>query len=373
MTMPNNRAAWLTAKKVKPLDIRPAPYTPPGEDEIVIRTRAVAINPVDCFKQEAGDLLYGWVKYPCILGNDVAGEVVEVGTGAAAKRFSVGDRVLGHAIGLDKRSNKPSECGFQEHVVLRSKLASPIPHSMTFEEACVIPLGASTAACGLFMEDILNLQLPNVNSKPNGKTLLVWGGSTSVGCNAIQLAVAAGYEVIATSSPTNFGYLKSLGATDVFDYRSPTVVRDIIAAFEQRESAGALAVGAGSMIPCVDIVGAVGGRKFVAQASVAGKGSPPSSASELLAAIWAVTQESFIVYFKSMFKGVGRKFIWGSDVIASEIGAAIYRDFLPEALEQQKFVAAPKPHVVGRGLEAIQGGFDILMKGVSAKKIVVSL
>ncbi|KAK1845867.1 zinc-binding oxidoreductase [Colletotrichum chrysophilum] len=371
--MPENRAAWLMAKKVKPLSVAPAPYTPPGQDEIVIRNRAVAINPVDCFKQESGDILYGWVKYPCILGNDVAGEVVEIGPGAGAKGFKIGDRVLGHAVGLDKRSNKASEGGFQEYVVLRTKLTTPIPESMTFEEACVIPLGASTAACGLFMKDFLDLQYPYVNSKPNGETLLVWGGSTSVGCNAIQLAVGAGYEVIATASPKNFEYLKSLGSKEVFDYRSPTVVQDIISTYKNRKCAGALAIGAGSMVHCVDVVSVVKGRKFVAQASVAGPGKPPSGAKDLFSTIWAVTCESVIVFVKSKLNGVGNKFIWGSDVIESEVGEAVYRDFLPEALEQGRYVPAPKPRIIGQGLGLVQDGFDVVMKGVSATKVVVSV
>ncbi|KAL0933795.1 zinc-binding dehydrogenase family superfamily [Colletotrichum truncatum] len=371
--MISNKAAWLTAKKAKPLEVRPAPYTPAGENELVIRTRAVAVNPVDCFKQEAGDILYGWVKYPAILGNDAAGEVVEVGSGVDSKRFQVGDRVLAHAVGLDKRSNKSSECAFQEYVVVRSNLTTPIPDTMSFEEACVIPLGASTAACGMFMKDYLGLQYPNINSEPNGQTLLVWGGSTSVGCNAIQLAVGAGYNVIATASPKNFEYLKKLGAKEVFDYRSPTVVRDIIQSLETQTSAGALAIGAGSMIPCVEIVSAVKGLKFVAQASVAGKGKPPSSAKDIVSAIWSVVCESFVVLIKSKLNGVQTKFIWGSDVMVNNVGKAIYRDYLPVALEEGKYIAAPKPRVVGRGLECVQDGFDILMGGVSATKIVVSL
>jgi NADPH:quinone reductase-like Zn-dependent oxidoreductase len=70
----------------------------------------------------------------------------------------------------------------------------------------------STAACGLFQEDHLALQRSSALPKPTSKTLLVWGGSTSVGSNAIQLAVAAGYEVFTTASPKNFDYVKKLGA-----------------------------------------------------------------------------------------------------------------------------------------------------------------
>jgi NADPH:quinone reductase-like Zn-dependent oxidoreductase len=191
------------------------PYTPPGENEIVVKNGAVAVNPVDWLKQAFGDLMFSWIKYPVILGSDLAGEVVEVRKGVT--RFEVGDRVIGHVVGMDARSNKSAEGAFQQYTIIRANLASPIPSSVPYENACVLPLCLSTAACALFQKDFLALQYPTVSPKPNGKSLLVWGGSTSVGSNAIQLAVAAGYEVITTASPKNFEYVKRLGAIEVFD------------------------------------------------------------------------------------------------------------------------------------------------------------
>ena len=99
----------------------------------------------------------------------------------------------------------------------------------------------STAACGLFSTDHLALQYPSATPNSTGKTLLVWGGSTSVGSNAIQLAVAAGYEVVTTSSPRNFDYVKELGASQIFAYKSTTVVEDVIEAFEDKTIVGAAA------------------------------------------------------------------------------------------------------------------------------------
>jgi NADPH:quinone reductase-like Zn-dependent oxidoreductase len=79
---------------------------------------------------------------------------------------------------------------------------------MSYEDAVVIPLGLATAAAGLFDKTQLGLQLPQAPACPaTGKTAVVWGGSTSVGCIAIQLAVAAGYEVFTTASPKNFDYM----------------------------------------------------------------------------------------------------------------------------------------------------------------------
>jgi hypothetical protein len=79
----------------------------------------------------------------------------------------------------------------------------------------VLPLALSTAAAGLFQQDHLALPLPAINpiNPPDRKeTVLVWGVSTSVGSNAIQLARCAGYRVLATASPHNSGYVRSLGA-----------------------------------------------------------------------------------------------------------------------------------------------------------------
>ena len=71
--------------------------------------------------------------------------------------------------------------------------------------------------------------------------------------------------------------------------------------------------------------------------------------------------------------GVESKFILGSGLADNEVGAAVYADYLPKALAEGKFIAAPEPLVVGKGLESIQKAFEVQMKGVSAKKVVVSL
>ena len=244
---------------------------------------------------------------------------------------------------------------------------------MPYESACVLPLGLSTAACGLFQKEYLALQYPALSPQPTGKTLLVWGGSTSVGSNAIQLAVAAGYEVITTASPKNFAYVKRLGATQVFDYRSKTAVKDIISALQNKHSAGAIAIGSGSMEACIAIVAASQGRKFVAQAS----GPMPENMSfttmgfisAMPSMVWFIVS----VWFKTKTKRVGTKFIWGSDLMANEVSRVIYEDYLPVALAEGKYAAAPDPQVVGKGLEYVQEALDVNMKGVSAKKVVVSL
>ena len=71
--------------------------------------------------------------------------------------------------------------------------------------------------------------------------------------------------------------------------------------------------------------------------------------------------------------GVESKFILGSSLADNELGAAIYIDYLPKALANGRFIAAPEPLVVGKGLEFIQKALETQREGVSAKKVVVSL
>ncbi|KAI9752484.1 MAG: hypothetical protein M4579_005608 [Chaenotheca gracillima] len=339
--MPSNTAAWLTAAKAKPLEVKPAPYTAPGEHEIVVKAGALAVNPIDWKLQE--EPFYP-LDYPTILGQDVAGEVVEVG--GSVSRFSKGDRVVGHALGFITKRN--AEAGFQEYSILQDHMASPIPRELSFDYASVIPLGLSTAAAGLFQKGYLELQHPSVNIKPTGKTLLVWGGSSSVGVNAIQLAVAAGYEVITTASSKNFDLVKKLGASQVFDYNSKTIVNELVGAFKNKILAGVFdAINVdGAFTSCIEVADQSTGNKFVA---------------------------SSLRIPEKLPSGVSAKWIFAVSIRENEVSKAIYETFLPQALAEGRFVAAPEPHVVGKGIEYVQAGLDALKNGVSAKKVVITL
>jgi len=281
----------------------------------------------------------------------------------------VGDRVLGHAVGMDKDRNSSAEGAFQDYTVVLARMASPIPSTMAYENAAVLPLALSTAACGLFQTDHLALRHPSATPTPTGQTLLVWGGSTSVGSNAIQLAVAAGYEVITTASPRNFAYVTQLGARQVFDYSSTTVVQDIIAAFRGKTLAGALAIGTGSAEPCADIVHACNGTKVISMASP----SVSFASGMTVPLLLKLVSSNVSLQVKCRIRHIRTKFIFGTTLKENEVSKLIYEDFLPKALAEGRYVAAPEPYVVGTGLESVQTGFDAQRKGVSAKKVVVSL
>ena len=372
--MPRNNALWIKMKR-GPFTVGPAPYTAPGANEIVVRVRAVAVNPVDRLQQTLGDLFTPWTRYPFVVGSDVAGEVVEVGGGVT--RFRVGDRVVGYAAGSDKKRNRAAEGAFQDYVVLLAHMASPLPDAVSFEAASVIPLGVSTAACGLFQRDFLALDPPSASARPTGRTLIVWGGSTSVGSNAIQLAVAAGYDVVTTSSPRNFAYVKGLGARQAFDYNTRTVIADIVECLRGREIAGALAIGPGSAAACVDIVSACKGARFVSMAT------PPTSWDDvpagrgrlfhLLPALARMIVGSIGLARRARGGKVRTKMIWGSALVANEVGPMIFEAFLPTALAEGRFVPAPAPTLVGTGLAQIPVALERQRQGVSATKLVVTL
>lgn len=109
-----------------------------------------------------GDALLGHIRYLFVLGGDVAGEVVEVGSGV--QRFRVGDRVCGLAVGSAVESNKAAEGAFQEYTVVREYFAAVIPAHIFHERACVLPLCLATAAYDLFHEDFLALDPPGLSS-----------------------------------------------------------------------------------------------------------------------------------------------------------------------------------------------------------------
>lgn len=337
--MSTNNAAYLVATKA-PVEIKPAPYPSPADDEIVVKTRAIAINPVDHAIQELGPDYFKFITLPCILGYDVAGEVEVVGAGVTT--FKPGDRVAGFARG-----------GFQAHVPLAAYQTVSLPDTLSWAQAAVLPMGVSVATKALFHEDLLAMRGPSREPSAKGETVLIWGGSTSVGTCAIQLAAAAGYEVITTASPHNFDLVKKLGASEAFDYNSPTIKEDLLAAFQGKTVAGAVAnagldrEGYPQIVDiCAEVVKSSPGKKMIAMTMVP---------------VWGPA-----------YDGLGCKFVetLGN---AKQLGSSVFHAFLPDALAQGSFQPSPQAKVVGTGLESVQEAMDILKSGVSAQKIVVTL
>jgi NADPH:quinone reductase-like Zn-dependent oxidoreductase len=253
-----NKAAWLTGAQVKPFKVDDAPMPVPEADEVVIRNRAVAINPVDWAMQAMGIIIQ---TYPFIEGCDAAGEITAVGS--AVKDFKIGDRVV--ALLDASASGKVSNAAFQLFSSAGENSIAKLPDNVSYAEASVLPLGISTAASALFQTDTLALPHPQVNPKPTAKVVLVWGGTSSVGACAIQLVVGAGFDVATTASSHNLEYCKTLGAEYVFDHAKDSVVEDITTALKGVDFGGAFCaiMNPDVIKQCAQIAGELGGNKFV--------------------------------------------------------------------------------------------------------------
>ena len=92
-----NYAAWILHEKAQ-LEVAKAPLPECGDDDLIIQTHHMAINPVDWKIQDSGG--FG-LKYPTILGEDVVGEVLEVGSNLK-KKYSVGNRIMAEYVGFGR-------------------------------------------------------------------------------------------------------------------------------------------------------------------------------------------------------------------------------------------------------------------------------
>ncbi|MEW2623881.1 zinc-binding alcohol dehydrogenase family protein [Streptomyces sp. NPDC048106] len=347
-----NTALWLPKRGAR-FEVGPAAYTPPAANEVVVRVRAVAVNPIDGIPGFLYRLALPWLTFPAVVGSDVAGEVVETGPGVT--RLRPGDRVLGHAFGVDKSQNRAAESAFQHYAVLMQHMVSPIPDALPFAQAAVLPLALSTASTGMFQEDHLGLAIPGEPGGPadQSKTVLVWGGSTSVGANAIQLARNAGYRVVATASPHNFELVRSLGAAEAVDRNSATAVEETVERIGGSPLAGTLAIGSGSLAKTIAIAARTTGTKRIASAQPA--------------------LFTHLAKRRARRLGIRVSSIWGGTLKDNEVGPAIYVGFLPAALATGAYRAAPDATVVGHGLAHIPEALRRLKDGVSARKLVVTL
>jgi len=175
------------------------PRPKPERGEILIRTVAAGVNPVD-WKIREGSLSRVSHGFPLIPGWDVAGVVEELGEGC--QRFRKGDRVFAYA-------RKPHiQWGtYAEYVAVPERDVALMPPSLLFEEAASIPCAALTAQQALMRAGIAP-----------GALLLVLNGSGGVGHFALQLAKIAGARSIATAGARNQEFLMNQGAEHAIDY-----------------------------------------------------------------------------------------------------------------------------------------------------------
>ncbi|WP_431324343.1 NADP-dependent oxidoreductase [Rhizobium sp. YTU87027] len=183
-----------------PAVINEVPIPKIDADQILVRVKATALNPLDM------GLMVGWaarffpIAFPYALGSDFAGVVEQVGE--ATTGFKPGDAVVVWADPL-------AGGGLSEYAVVKAENCVQMPSSLTFAEGATIPTAGSTAWHSLFSQGHLKA----------GETVLIHAAAGGVGMFAVQFAKRAGARVLATASGDGVDLVRSLGVDEVIDYK----------------------------------------------------------------------------------------------------------------------------------------------------------
>src|SRR5947209_9406798 len=170
------------------------------DDDVLVQVHAAGVNLLDS-KIRNGEFKFLLpYRLPLILGNDVAGVVVRVGS--RVRRFKPGDEVYA-------RPDKDRIGTFAEFIAMNEDAVAIKPKALTMEEAASIPLVGLTA---------WQVLIERANLK-KGQKVLIHAGSGGVGTFAIQLAKHLGAVVATTTSTANLEWVKRLGADLVINYR----------------------------------------------------------------------------------------------------------------------------------------------------------
>jgi NADPH:quinone reductase-like Zn-dependent oxidoreductase len=177
----------------------------PGPDQVLVRVKAAAVNPLDYHSMRGRPLfirLMNGLRGPrqAVRGADASG-VVEM-VGSAVTDLRPGDEVFGARDG-----------SFAELVAGKSFV--PKPASLTFEQAAAIPVAAVTALQGL----------RDKGGVAAGQRVLVNGAAGGIGTFAVQIAKAYGAHVTGVCSTRNLDMVRALGADEVVDYTREDVRR----------------------------------------------------------------------------------------------------------------------------------------------------
>jgi alcohol dehydrogenase len=170
------------------------------EDDVLVQVHAAGVNLLDSKIRNGEFKRILRYRLPLILGHDVAGAVVRIGS--RVRRFKPGDEV--YARPADGRIG-----AFAEFIAINEDDVAVKPTALTMEEAASIPLVGLTAWQAL-------IERANLT---RGQKVLIHAGSGGVGTFAIQLAKHVGATVAATTSTANVDLVRSLGADIAIDYK----------------------------------------------------------------------------------------------------------------------------------------------------------
>jgi NADPH:quinone reductase-like Zn-dependent oxidoreductase len=185
------------------LSLATGPVPEPGAAEILVRTHAAGLNPVD-WKVRSGVYAAAYdVPFPLVLGRDFSGTVLAAGPDAAGD-WQPGDEVVGTL------AFEPKLGAYATHLLVTDAALARRSETVAPDQAAALPVGGLTAWQALH----------EVAEVKPGQKVLVHAGAGGVGHLTVQLAAQAGCAVTATCSPHNADFVRHLGATQAFDYTS---------------------------------------------------------------------------------------------------------------------------------------------------------
>ncbi|XP_028795593.1 quinone-oxidoreductase homolog, chloroplastic-like [Neltuma alba] len=179
----------------------------PNKDEVLIKVEVGGLNPFDWKVQEGYYRPLIPRRFPHIPGLDVTGEVIEVGS--SIQRFRPGDKVVAWV-------NNFNGGGLAEYCVAKEGVTALRPAGVSAIECAGLPVAGLTAHQAIIQGGI---QLDGSN--PRRMNILITAASGGVGQYAVQLAKLGNTFVTATCGARNMELVKSLGADEVIDYKTP--------------------------------------------------------------------------------------------------------------------------------------------------------
>ncbi|KAJ4728431.1 Quinone-oxidoreductase [Melia azedarach] len=183
------------------------PVPTPNKGEVLLKLEATTLNPVDWKIQKGMLRPFLPRKFPYIPATDVAGEVI--GAGSEVKNFKAGDKVVAVLSHLNGG-------GLAEYAVAKESLTAARPSEVSAAEGASLPVAGLTAHQALTKSAGIKL-----DGSGQQKNILITAASGGVGHYAVQLAKLGNTHVTATCGARNIELVKSLGADEVLDYKTP--------------------------------------------------------------------------------------------------------------------------------------------------------
>jgi len=185
------------------LSLQTVPVLEPGENQVLIKVYAAAVNPVDWKNRIATGDYAPAASAPStsIPGGDVAGVIEKLGS--AVTGFKAGDPVFA----IIARSPRVLNGAYSQFAVTSTSTVVSKPKNITYAEAAGLGIAGSTGVRAVVATKV-----------SSGQRVLITGAAGGVGSTAVQAAKARGAYVIGTASARHTVYLRSIGADEVIDY-----------------------------------------------------------------------------------------------------------------------------------------------------------